>query len=58
VFKEGLPRQLKALAVSACKEQGNELVNIDSDFMKFYIFLTVHLRIILVSDQHDAQFFL
>jgi len=25
---------------------------------KFYIFLTVHLRIILVSDQLDAQFLL
>jgi hypothetical protein len=25
-------------------------------FCRFYIFLTVHLRIILVSDQLDAQF--
>ena len=27
-------------------------------FWKFYIFLTVHLRIILVTDQLDAQFLL
>jgi hypothetical protein len=27
-------------------------------FIKFYIFLTVHLRIILVSDQLDVQFLL
>jgi len=27
-------------------------------FMIFHIFLTVHLRIILVSDQFDAQFLL
>lgn len=33
MFKGGLPRHFKALAVSACTEQGNELVNINSDLM-------------------------
>jgi len=32
VFKEGLPRRFKALAVSAYKKQGNELVNINFIF--------------------------
>lgn len=38
-----LPRHFKALAVSAYKEQGNELVNINSDFM-----VIIMTKIILV----------
>lgn len=43
VFKEGLPRHVKALAVSAYKEQGNELININADFM-----VIIMTKIILV----------
>ena len=43
----GLVNTEPACYVCNCKQIINE----------FHIFLTVHLRIILVSDQHDAQFF-
>jgi hypothetical protein len=46
VFKEGLPRHFKALAVSTYKEQGNELVNINSDVMVIIVTKIVIVMVI------------
>jgi len=47
VFKEGIPCHFKALAVRAYKEQSNELVNINSDFMVIIIIMT-KIKLVMV----------
>jgi len=47
VFKEGLPRHFKALVISAYTEQGNELVNINSDFM--VIIMTKIILVVVIN---------
>lgn len=47
MFKEGLPRHFKALAASAYKEPGNELVNINSDFM--VIIMTKIILVVVIN---------
>ena len=40
------------------RERERNMASSDSIKTKFYIFLTVHLRVILVGNQLDAQFFI
>jgi hypothetical protein len=47
LYKEGLPGHFKALAVSAYKEQGNELVNVNSDLLVIIIMTKIILMMVI-----------